>query len=489
MSKKRSILHQLKNRLDWLTAEELRQCLIQCADESETCRTHLHTYLRQRFPESVPVYDTVRQQVRSIFHGSNSVVRDDNPRRWNREWRTNWDLVLTELDLVLTHAESWVKADNAEPALGAVLQTLAELASSVDAEVHHGYVGGVYECAERVQKLLRAVVQTRSLSVPRLSEMLQELRQLAVAPNLAGDGLELTSLFLWCCERCLKREGTLGMLDSLMDDPANAGDWQKLRLLEYRVELLKKWGQETEIPSLIRQYLHIPEVRRREVERLMQAQQWEYALQLVEEGLQLAEKSHAWDSSGVWNDLKIKLLKKLNKPADALKLCRKRFVENGACMEDYRELKRLVPPGEWKNYLKCTVSALRGNHTYALLPIYTKEGMQEELAAQLRLGKTDVSTMVTYMLKLQPDYLPDLLPLFEQQMNDCLRVPTSREMYAQYAALLQKARKISGANDLIDRMLEKYRTQYPRRTAMLEEFRKVQENRVPYRTKRNIHVL
>lgn len=428
---------------------------------------------RQRFPKPVPVYDTVRQQVRSIFHGSNAVVRDDNPRRWNREWRTNWELVLTELDMVLAQAESWVKADKAEAALGAVLQTLAELAETVDAEVHHGYVGGVYECVERVQKLLRAVVRTRSLSLPRLSEMLQELRQLAVAPNLAGDGLELTSLFLWCCERCLKREGILGMLDSLMEDPANSGDWQKLLLLEHRVELLKKWGRETEIPSLIRQYLHIPEVRRREVERLMLARQWEDALQLVEEGLRLAEKSHAWDSSGLWKDLKIKLLKKLNKPANALKLCRKRFVENGARMEDYRELKRLMPSGEWKNYLKSIVSAMRGDHTYALLPIYAKEGMQDELAAQLRLGKPDVSTLVTYMLKLQPDYLPALLPLFEQQMNDCLRMPSSREMYAQYAALLKKARKIPGANDLIDHMLEKYRTQYPRRPAMLEEFRKV----------------
>lgn len=171
------------------------------------------------------------------------------------------------------------------------------------------------------------------------------------------------------------------MLDSIMDVLANAGDWQKLLLLERRGELLKKWGRETDIPSLIRQYLHISEVRRREVERLMQARQWEAALQLIEEGLRLSEKLHVWDSSGLWNELKIELQKKLNKPVNAQKLCCKRFVENGACMEDYRELKQLVPPGEWKSNLKRTLLAMRGDHTYTLLPIYAKEGMQDELVA------------------------------------------------------------------------------------------------------------
>lgn len=69
--------------------------------------------------------------------------------------------------------------------------------------------------------------------------------------------------------------------------------------------------------------------------------------------------------------------------------------------------------------------------------------------------KPDVPTIVTYMLKLQPDYLTELLLLFDLQMSDCLRVPFSREMYARYVALLKKVRKVPGVNDLIDRMLEK----------------------------------
>lgn len=34
------------------------------------------------------------------------------------------------------------------------------------------------------------------------------------------------------------------------------------------------------------------------------------------------------------------------------------------------------------------------------------------------------------MLNLQPDYLTELLLLFDLQMSDCLRVSFSREMYA-----------------------------------------------------------
>lgn len=142
-------------------------------------------------------------------------------------------------------------------------------------------------------------------------------------------------------------------------------------------------------------------------------------------------------------------------------------------MEDYWELKRLVPAGEWASYLKSAIADMRGDHTYALLAIYAQEGMQEELTALLRLGRVDVSTMVTYMLKLEDSYLPELLPIFEQMMNERLCSASSREVYAQYAAVLKKARKIPRAKALVDQMLQQYRTQYPRRSAMLEEFWKV----------------
>ena len=309
--------HQLQHLLKQISHDELLGWVLQYAEESDECCSRLRGWLQHRLLESSPTYESARETIRNIFHAPGAVVRESNPRRWNRDWRTHWEQVLPELDMVLKQAESWVKADKAEAALGAALQTLAELAETVDAEVHHGYVSGVYECAEQVQNLIRTAVRARSLSPDCLSVMLMELRALAVAPNLAGDGLELTSLFLWCCERCLKQEGTLGMLDSLMDDPANAGDWQKLHLLERRMELLRKWGREEEISPLIRQYLYIPAVRRREVERLMQARQWKAALQLVELGLRLAKNSHEVACSEQWNELKIKLLKKLNKPADA----------------------------------------------------------------------------------------------------------------------------------------------------------------------------
>ena len=456
-----------------LSAEELLQCLLYCAESSADCQQYLREWLRLRFPETAESHEEAREQVRKIFRGSNSKVRDDNPRRWNREWRTNWEQVLAELDIVLTSSEQQVCERNAEVALGVALQTFTELAETVDAEVLHGYVGGVYECAARAEELLKSAVRTRKLPVNFIQDMLEELRWLAVAPNLAGDGLELTPLFLWCCEHCLKPEGVLGMLDSLMEDPANAYDWQQLHLLESKMELLRKWGRESEIPPLIQQYLYIPELRRREVTRLMQNKQWKAALSLVEEGLRLAKKSHQWVDDEGWMDLKVKLLQKTGRSESALKLCRKRFIENGAQEADYRKLKSMVPPKDWKSYLRKAIAEIRNQESCNLLPIYAAENMHQELAAVLLSPWIDISTLVQYMKKLEVSYLPSLFRHLEQRVDESLRLAATREWYAQMAKLLHRVRTLPGGNALIDRMLEKYRTQYPRRPAMLEEFRKV----------------
>lgn len=463
--------HQLQHQLKQMSHEELLGWVLQYAEESEACSTRLRTWLQHHFYGTLPTYEAVREKIRNIFHAPGAVVRESNPRRWNRDWRTHWEQLLPELNMVLKQTESWVKAGKAEPALGAALQTLAELAETVDAEVHHGYVRGVYECAERVQNLIRTAVRARSLSPDYLSVMLMELRVLAVAPNLSGDGLELTSLFLWCCERCLRREGTLGMLDSLMDDPANAGDWQKLHLLELRMELLRKWGREEEIPPLIQKHLYIPELRKREVTRLMQQQQWTAALILVQDGLVLAEQAYHFGIAEDWKKLKIALLQKTGQDEAALTLCRERFMENGAQEADYRKLKSMVPPKEWKSYLRKAISEMHNEESRNLLPIYVEENMHKELATLLHSPRIDIPTLVQYMRKVDISYLPKLLRHFEQRVDESLRMAGTREWYAQTSTLLHRARTLPGGNALIDRMLEKYRSQYRRRSAMLEEFR------------------
>lgn len=49
----------------------------------------------------------------------------------------------------------------------------------------------------------------------------------------------------------------------------------------------------------------------------------------------------------------------------------------------------------------------------------------------------------------------------------------TREWYDRLAAMMKKLRKLPGESARIDRMLNRYREQYPRRPAMLDIFRKV----------------
>lgn len=462
---------QWENLFSLVSERELREWIRQLTADSAEVRERLRAWLTERFLKMEATYEAAREKVQHVFLCENGLEWKETSRYSNADWLTDRDDVMPELELVLLQAEEWVKSGHADAALGVALQVFCELEKTVDDDVLHGYVGGVFECAERAQAVLKSAVRTRALSERCVQEMLLELRRLAVAPNLTGDGLELTPLFLWCCERCLKREGTLGMLDSLMEDPANACDWQKLHLLERRMELLRKWGREEEIPPLIQKYLYIPELRKREVTRLMQQQQWTAALILVQEGIVLAEHAYHFGIAEDWKKLKITLLQKTGQDEAALTLCRERFMENGAQEADYRKLKSMVPPKEWKSYLRKAISEMHNEESRNLLPIYVEENMHKELAALLHSPRIDIPTLVQYMRKVDISYLPKLLRHFEQRVDESLRMAGTREWYAQMSTLLHRARTLPGGNALIDRMLEKYRSQYRRCSAMLEEFR------------------
>ena len=85
----------------------------------------------------------------------------------------------------------------------------------------------------------------------------------------------------------------------------------------------------------------------------------------------------------------------------------------------------------------------------------------------------DADAQAIYMPSLPEELQQKVWPLFETQVDRMLQFAGTREWYERLAAMMKKLRKLPGGSARIDRMLNRYREQYPRRPAMLDIFRKV----------------
>ena len=177
--------------INLLPEKELRKWVCDMVNESSEFRARLQAKIDALLGIEDATYDSARKKIAEIFHAPYATMTRSS-RRWGSTECTNWTLVLQMAEPIFAQAEKWAGSGYADAALGVALQVFSELAELVDDEVLHGYVAGVYECAARMRTLLRDGLLSDSLSKARIPFILEELRRLAMAPMLAGDGLDLT---------------------------------------------------------------------------------------------------------------------------------------------------------------------------------------------------------------------------------------------------------------------------------------------------------
>lgn len=66
--------------------------------------------------------------------------------------------------------------------------------------------------------------------------------------------------------------------------------WDLYKLVLRKIEILKELGKTTEVEATISEFLYLPEIRRQEVEKLLDEKCYEKAISMLNEGIVIAER-------------------------------------------------------------------------------------------------------------------------------------------------------------------------------------------------------
>ena len=146
---------------------------------------------------------------------------------------------------------------------------------------------------------------------------------------------------------------------------------------------------------------------------------------------------------------------------------------NGS-MEYYHKLKELVPKQDWKRFLEDMLGQIK---TFVFGGSDIKAGIYAEEKEYGRLFGLIESYSITsrldmlmhYALCFPSGYAPALLEQYKMALESYVANNLGRNHYSYMAQILRMIQKLNGGKEVVRQLVEKFREQYKRRRAMMEE--------------------
>ena len=141
-------------------------------------------------------------------------------------------------------------------------------------------------------------------------------------------------------------------------------------------------------------------------------------------------------------------------------------------MEKYFELKGLCEDSEWSLVIGELLEKIRKNNRQYYPDILLEEGLKEKLL-QFVLAERGLYLVQKYEKVLMEDYAEQVLEKYKKELSEQMLVANTRDVYKDIVRTLRKICRLDGGKPIVKSLAEQWRTQYPRRRAMLEELDKL----------------
>lgn len=255
-------------------------------------------------------------------------------------------------------------------------------------------------------------------------------------------------------------------------------DYQLLKFLKYKIELLSKEGKKDEVEKIINENLHLSDFRQIKINEALAQNDYKSAIEHINKGILQAEKEN---HPGTSNNFKTQLLKiytQQNDIKNIRKMAKELYFDGRYPIEYYRIFKNTFLPNEWENEREKIIfhfTSKQKNYNWGynfqsnLADVYIEEQMWIQLLNEVKQAN-QINITEQYSIYLKNNYSNELMILYN---NNILKYAenTGRNLYANIVHFLKNMAKLEGgkqeAKDLMHKLLEMYRN----RPAMKDEFR------------------
>lgn len=366
-----------------------------------------------------------------------------------------------------------LEAGRIEEAVAIALQTFESFADEYEYDDYADNDNIDPDVCERAGDLIRRIVDDSRTASELKRRIVVELDSLSGKDVYAQfDMFDMDGLVADVSQNILSKEDILAMIDiHLGTEPEyRLADW-----VQRKVHVLAGMGRTDEAADVVDGYLYLPEIRREEVDKAVEAGNYERALAMLDEGIDLAEKNGHYGTRNSWRERKREVFEAQGRVDDVVEITREMFLDSPK-MEDYRRLRSLIKAEKWPEYLDSLIDRARlVDYSYytscSRAEIFRVEKEYDRLLALIaKLRPEDrLHALMTYSSVLQAGYSAQLLDMFTPLIKDYAERNVNVKAYPYVVQVLRQMRKLNGGEEVVSELVSLFRSKYARRSRMMQE--------------------
>lgn len=405
--------------------------------------------------------------------------------RWERNWNyepdyLDWEKVGKDLRRVIKRAETYIEAGNPDTAINTALYIL----KVVDRQFEEEFLGEREDwmpddlCIEECITLIKVAFE---------SPLVPKERKLVVCDEL--EGYEHSEFIDYVSDSGLKNLIKTTRATLLTDEEQldilkrnfkkESSSWNKE---EFACEIwnrLKNSGKIDDAVAFFNENKDIDKLRRKYFNLLISEGKTQQALDVIDEGIQIARKRYHHATVSDWMLCKVSLYESMNDTKNVLAVYRELFRESNDSdtIKYYRKIKGLVPEAKWQKYrdelLKVRNFGKTANNVLAV--IYVEEQLLDRLYEHLlHSNYALLSALESYAKYLSEEQQQILVARLEKELCGEFSFNTTRKDYQNLAGRLSRLKKTCPAGKaMAEKVINYHLTKYRNRPALREELQKV----------------
>lgn len=449
------------------SADDLRLVIMEYSMKNEDIKNCLIEFFRRNTIREEGIVNYV-EQVRKVFCNAYSV---HGHRSRYQEPEVAWEKICLEMEAIFDEAEDMLGKGN-EYEIWMVVRSFFEgIADIADDEFMYEYSLEFNDLCNRAGKLLIEALRTGEIDG---KAVLSKLEKLAKSPDYDEYGFyDMNGLISEVRLSVLSPEESLEYLETLL--ASHGASCDLCRYVLKKVELLRRLGRNSEAKDTVDRYICLEAVREMRLEELLNAERFDDALQLADDGISLAGREMFSGSAGKWLKKKLEIFEGLGDVESSIDVCRRLFIVEHGSMEYYYRLKKMVAASGFGSFLQDMISKTSSS-TYSghsvIADIYLEEKAYDNLFSFLASAESDrLDLLKNYAHRLPSSFSKDLLALFVAELRLYAEQYVGRNHYIYISRIMYDMKKLQGGAEISSVLAEEFRHTYRRRPAMLDELK------------------
>lgn len=272
------------------------------------------------------------------------------------------------------------------------------------------------------------------------------------------------------CKEIGETDEVLADLDKQIEE---AKDYQKRLVVLRKIRFMQ--SRNLDIDTFIEKYLELNDVRKIRFDQMMESHLYDEALALARKGIEIANTN---DRRGIVTDWEKSILDIYLKQDDVknILLQAEKLLIEGCYDQDefYQIIKKYTNPADWPDTLERILGSFENSSSFSSFAanVMIEHQMWKRLFSYCKTVKNIASVIEQYEPYLKPHFEKEILDIYRDYVEEQALI-THYIAYDCVASMLMRMRTFKGGDDIVNQLLQEYRSKYKRRRNMMAALQNV----------------